>query len=238
MTWIAGVDGCRGGWIVVLRNVKTSTWELRLCSRFHDVIALSPQPKITAIDIPIGLLTTPLAGGRDCDREARGILSNPRQRSVFSPPSRPALAGNTFREAQLRNQPVGITQQTFGLFPKLREVDAVMTPQLQERVKEVHPELCFFAANKEPMQDSKKRRNGMNERLGILSFLYRREWNEGWNQANQMFARQWVALDDIIDAHIACWTAERIFNREAQHIPENPQNPPIDENGLRMEMWF
>ena len=43
-----------------------------------------------------------------------------------------------------------------------------------------------------------------------------------------------VAADDILDAHAACWTAERILKGEAVQIPPTPE---IDAKGLQMEMW-
>ncbi len=42
-----------------------------------------------------------------------------------------------------------------------------------------------------------------------------------------------VAVDDILDAFIALWTAKRIFNNSANTIPENP---PSDRYGLHMEI--
>ena len=35
MTWVTGVDGCRGGWVLVLRDINTGAWQLRLESCFR-----------------------------------------------------------------------------------------------------------------------------------------------------------------------------------------------------------
>ena len=43
-----------------------------------------------------------------------------------------------------------------------------------------------------------------------------------------------VGMDDVLDALVACWTAERIHMGTAFCIP---QQPTVDSNGLRMEMW-
>ena len=40
---------------------------------------------------------------------------------------------------------------------------------------------------------------------------------------------------DILDAHAACWTAQRIAEGQAARIPKHPA---VDGNGLRMEMWY
>ncbi len=39
--------------------------------------------------------------------------------------------------------------------------------------------------------------------------------------------------DDIVDALVGLWTAERILRGEAVTLPANP---PCDELGIRMEM--
>ncbi|MCG3112708.1 MAG: DUF429 domain-containing protein [Candidatus Manganitrophus sp. SB1] len=93
-SWIAGVDGFRGEWFVVLANhAQGRVIETRhhVCGSFKEVLNLTPAPKVIAIDIPIGLLDTPEIGGRQCDREARRLLKPPRASSVFSPPIRKYL---------------------------------------------------------------------------------------------------------------------------------------------------
>src|SRR5262249_29149066 len=131
-------------------------------SCFGDVLKLSEKPDVIAVDIPIGLLDQAVRGGRDCDRGARSLLGHPRSSSVFSPPVRSALAYMTFATASAANRTssphqVGITQQGFALFPKLRDIDGHLTPRLQQRVREVHPELCFYELNQQvPMSHKKK----------------------------------------------------------------------------------
>jgi predicted RNase H-like nuclease len=44
-----------------------------------------------------------------------------------------------------------------------------MTPELQQRVVEVHPEVSFWAmAGKQPMQHKKRRQAGYDERAALL----------------------------------------------------------------------
>src|SRR5437763_1665944 len=55
--WVAGVDGCRAGWVVVLAEQQTQRireHHLRLCPHFAEVFTLEPKPVVIAIDIPIG----------------------------------------------------------------------------------------------------------------------------------------------------------------------------------------
>jgi predicted RNase H-like nuclease len=128
----AGVDGCRAGWVVVLAHPlarDAQEHQVTICARFDDVLALLPTSAVSAVDIPIGLLTEQQPGGRDCDRCARRLLGR-RASSVFTP-TRPHLAPHY---ARVRGHSLSI--QAFNILPKIREVDRVMTPALQQRVYE------------------------------------------------------------------------------------------------------
>lgn len=236
MSLVAGVDGCKAGWIIIVRDIVNTGWSFHLCTCFHDILNLQPRPDVIAVDMPVGLLDVPVTGGRPCDRDARKLLGWPRRNSVFSPPSRPALHGNSFLMAQQLNAPVGITQQTFALFPKLRQVDDIMTPAYQGWILEVHPEVCFYAANSEqPIHHKKKSSLGQQDRINVLRKIYGSHWDEWYPAICGAYSRQCVALDDIIDACIASWTAERIFGNKARRIPSKPAT---DSKGLRMEIWY
>src|SRR5262245_17946020 len=68
---LAGVDGCRAGWVVVVARLDAQDareHQVRLCASFADVLCLEPAPAVLAVDMPIGLLSVPQPGGRDCDR--------------------------------------------------------------------------------------------------------------------------------------------------------------------------
>jgi predicted RNase H-like nuclease len=230
LPWIAGVDGCRAGWFVALVEFRggTSREQHRIVTSFREVLDLDPKPTIIAVDIPIGLLEEPSAGGRECDREARRLLGTPRRSSVFPPPTRPALASATYEEAQ--GFGAGMSRQAFGILPKIREVDQLMTPEGQERVREIHPELCFYGLAGHPMRHKKKSTEGKAERLGALQDHF-----SGIERALGAFPRSQVASDDVLDAYAAAWTALRIAENAARRIPPRP---PIDAKGLRMEMWY
>jgi hypothetical protein len=87
--------GCRAGWFVVLHDMA-ATFNCVCVPCFSQVLALQEQPSVVAVDIPIGLLTAAVSGGRDCDRMSRSLLGSLRGRSVFSAPVRGALAATTF----------------------------------------------------------------------------------------------------------------------------------------------
>ncbi|MGE0821799.1 MAG: DUF429 domain-containing protein [Candidatus Binatia bacterium] len=272
MTWLAGADGCRGGWVVVLVDYKAGkirNHHLTRCPTFADILALQPKPEIIAIDIPIGLLDTPQPGGRVCDHLARKLLGR-RASSVFSPPIRPMLETTCYE--QVRTQ--GLSIQAFGILPKIREVDQLMTPELQRVVHESHPELTFMALAGTPMQKNKKTREGREERLLALeqgseqlsrgirirlskslgttrdshadpSFVLsvaersrRGHKEERFSQKDKKHRLSTLIIaapDDIIDAHVLAWTAIRIKTGQARQVPAKP---PLDQKGLRTEMWY
>ena len=238
MAWVAGVDGCRGGWFVVLVNTRSSRTCHRVVQRFPGTFELPENPTVVAVDIPIGLLDRAVRGGRNCDKEARRILGQPRARSVFSPPVRAALRHTDYPSANRANkassaEKVGISIQSFGLSKKLLEVDEFMTPEFQNIVKEVHPELSFYELNRrQPMTYSKKARGhvGLAERWGLLFSA----GFDGVISELQAHRPPKVGEDDILDACVACWTAKRIAKGDALCIPENPSR---DVRGLRMEIW-
>ncbi len=231
---MAGVDGCRGGWIAVLvaAGARARPPEARLCQSFAEVLALTPAPAVVAVDIPIGLPDSAQAGGRPCDRAARGLLGR-RASSVFSPPPRAVLTARRYDEVRRH----GVSIQAFGLLPKLREVDRLMTPALQARIFEAHPELAFRTLLGRPARHAKKTRAGQHERLRALArsgrpaFSWIGRWLDGWLRS---FARADVAPDDLLDACALAVTALRILERTAAPVGHAVTR---DARGLRMEIW-
>lgn len=236
MSWVAGVDGCRAGWVVVLAERQTRETEkphVRLCARFAEVLALSPKPTVIAIDIPIGLLEKPQPGGRECDRQARRLLGR-RASSVFTPPTRALLEATQYEQVRSR----GMSIQAFGILPKIREVARLMTPELRKRVYEAHPEIAFRSLAGAPMQHNKKTHKGCEERLRALEQapggLFH-EIRQAIVTALQIYRRTQVASDDLLDAFVLAWTALRIANEQANRLPASPS---ADQRGLRMEIWY
>jgi predicted RNase H-like nuclease len=234
MARVAGVDGCKDGWFIVLRDLSSGVCSYRIETDLRRFVIAPDPPIIIAIDIPIGILDEAVRGGRECDRAARKLLGSPRCSSVFSPPIRGALKQNSFSGAvaanrQSSSESIGISQQCFALFEKLREADETATPELQDRLREVHPELCFYElAGQRPMKFRKKLRVGYDERKTFL-----REYD---NIIREFHETRILAAsrDDFLDACAACWSAQRIFEGKAICIP---QIPPRDSRGLRMEIW-
>lgn len=233
--WLAGVDGCRGGWFAVLgrRATGVAFHEVRfaLCENFAQVLTLPEQPAIIAVDIPIGLLDCACPGGRPCDRAARKMLGPGRATSVFSPPVRAALSASDYRNA-LRLNGSGMSKQAYNITHKIREVDELMQPGLQRRVYEAHPELAFCVLAGEPLKHNKKTPVGQRERLELL------EAHFGVLEPavlKERFVRSLLVPDDILDAYALALTALRIQRRTAQRLPLAQLQ--CDSKGLRMEIW-
>lgn len=119
------------------------------------------------------------------------------------------------------------------LLPKIREVDHLMTPALQQRVHEAHPELAFLSLAGVPMRYNKKTPEGREERLRILEGTFRGV-RQAFNNDCLAFRRSAVAMDDVLDAHVLAWTALRIGTGRANRVPDSP---PRDQKKLRMEIW-
>lgn len=238
--WVAGVDGCPAGWVVAVVNADDlAEARCELCFTFEDVLNLEPAPRIIAVDIPIGVPDMAIKGGRQCDNETRSRLGG-RQSSVFAVPSRAALAQTDYRRACAVNldhsePPRKVSKQCFMLFSKIREVDGLMTPDLQDRVFEVHPELAFWALNgRVPLDLPKKVKSkpdpdGLDLRKSLLE-------KAGFARADldcATWPKRVVGPDDLIDAFAAAWSARRLLNGEAVTLPADP---PRDGRGLRMEI--
>jgi predicted RNase H-like nuclease len=186
------------------------------------------------VDIPIGLLDR--LGQRACDVEARRLLGRVRASSVFPPPSRRSLAFGDYHSASHVNFDLTgrrLNKQSFNIAPKAREVDEVMKPDLQGRVLEVHPELSFWALNGGiAMARNKKTRDGRVERWRLLRKVFL-ELDKAPVLPRALRGR--CGMDDYIDALVCAWTAVCVERGKASRIPDEPE---VDERGLRMEMWL
>jgi len=234
--WVAGVDGCRGGWLVVLAAVAPGRLEgmsSRLCTTFAEVLALPEHPQSIAVDMPIGLLDCATPGGRSCDREARGVLGRPRASSVFSPPTRPALAARSYAEVAALNG-MGMSKEAFNIMPKIREVDGLMDARLQETLVEGHPELAFASLAGHPMRHSKRTPEGCRERLSLLRRVLGKACIDPVH-VRIAHGLSRVSLDDVLDACVLAVVAHRRRRGLARRLPDG--EPPRDARGLRMEIW-
>lgn len=220
----AGVDGYPDGWVAAIdRGGGTTT-----VAGFDSFSALLARANLSliVIDIPIGLLPS---GSRQCDQEARKVLSFPRRSSVFPAPIRPMLEARHWQEAcdiRLRIEGKRCNKQVMGILPKIREVDQELRPGLQRRVREGHPEVSFALMNcGSAMRHRKSTPQGRRERLHLLE--------PHFPDVMENLATIPRAMTDVVDAYALLWTARRI---ERQVAVVRPQDPEIDTRGLRAEI--
>ncbi|HLF77302.1 MAG TPA: DUF429 domain-containing protein [Dehalococcoidia bacterium] len=230
---IAGVDGCLKGWLVVK---ATSTdqgigfEEAEIHARFADVLTVTQECDAVAVDMPMGLSSD---GPRIADALARRAIG-PRASSVFPSPVRAVLEAASYAEASLISAAVHrdgkkVSRQTYQLLNKVREVDGSMSPSLQERVVESHPEVCFWALNNQhPLVWPKRTPEGLAHRRRLLATVY----VDSLSPAAPPTGSAW---DDLYDACVLAWTASRLARGIARRFPAEPE---YDGRGLRMEIVY
>src|SRR5260221_1081437 len=231
MRLVCGVDGCKDGWVAISKDLDTQNTSWRFYATIHELVYSDPTLHVIAIDIPIGL---PDRGARLCDLEARQLVG-PRRSSIFPAPIRALFAATSHQNAsQIRFQveEKKLSIQAGAIIPKIRDVDRalIQDPELKMRVREVHPEVCFyFLAGRQHLQYSKRKQAGREERGRLLSPVFGGRLNEALSDRTALKSSE----DDILDAFVALWTAERIALGNSQSIPSDPT---LDRFGLRMEM--
>lgn len=236
--WVVGVDGCPDGWMCVFREIDDpASAVMQFHARFADILADERQPSVIAVDIPIGFPDRLEGGGRSCEQRVRKLLG-PRQSSVFATPARDVIAATDYWEGceiaqRLSDPPRKISKQAFYLFPKIREVDALLTPALNDVVYEVHPEVAFWALNNKapiplpkkvksrPNPEGLELRKALLEEAGYLRSLFEPE--------RKLPGR--AGPDDLNDAAVCSWSACRIAKGEALSFPDPPE---WDTKGNRM----
>lgn len=226
--FIAGVDGCHAGWLAFKVDLPIHDTSVEVVNLQTWLRERPPDLACVGIDIPIGLLEGP----RACDNAARKLLRQPRGSSVFPAPCRSALGAQTYGEASSINRQKtsrGLSQQAWGIAPKIKQVDDAITSECQQWTFEVHPEVCFWALNhRRPMAHNKKTQEGIAERIALL----RRVFPEIETHLANRPAR--VGADDLLDAAAAAWTALKWRRNEAECVC----TPEHDEKGLAATIYY
>jgi predicted RNase H-like nuclease len=238
--WLAGADGCPGGWIVAFVHPNAADVRLRIVPRFNDILAAAEMPATVAIDIPIGLPERVGIGGRAAEKAVRPLLGA-RQSSVFSVPSRAAIHAGDYREACRVGQatsdpPRKVSKQLFNISAKIREVDEALRadPTAIERVFEVHPELAFWRLNGGGALSEPKK---VKSRCYEPGLALRRQLLAADGFCGDVLGApppRGAGPDDLLDALACAAIARRIYAGIAESFP-NP--PPRDEFGLPMAIW-
>jgi len=191
------------------------------------------------IDVPIGL---PKEATRACDDQAKKLMGS-RHGSVYTVPVREAAYQRTYgdaRRVQERITQKGLSTQSWGIIPRIREVDVFLRHYTlaQGLIRETHPELCFLALKGERLQTGKSDPEGERERREILDssfgdrhrplrdFLRRLRGNN-----SDPIVRG--AVHDILDALVAAYTAalpepERTVLPVGEDVAIDPEKLPME----------
>lgn len=196
-----------------------------------EVLAHFPAAALVLVDIPVGLpdrLGTP----RMCDRLARRAIG-PRRSSVFPTPCREALSAPSYARATAINRATlgcGLSRQSWALAPRIADVDRYLKASTSgPRVREMHPEVCFWALNGgRHLQHHKAKPEGERQRRAILRHYAGRLATLVDAIAK---AHPYVETHDVLDALVGAVTAQGPL----QTLPERPTT---DAHGLPMEMVY
>jgi len=238
MVRIAGVDGCKAGWIAATLDLATNNPPvLHVVSDFAEL--LRDGPALIAVDMPIGLPDRIGGSGRGPEQLVRPLLGQ-RQSSVFAIPARAAVEAHDYAEAcrlalATSQPPRKVSKQGFHLFPRIREIDTLLhaEPDWRERIYEVHPELAFATMRGTPLIHPKKiggtvNPAGMAERqallvaAGLVPEAVRGRPPKG------------AAADDALDALAALIVARHILAGRGKPFPDPPGR---DSHGLPIAIW-
>jgi len=229
MQMIAGIDGCGSRWLAVAHVPRSTSFVAKLL----ETSELPSQSwALAAIDIPIGLSSK---GSREADLAARKFIGS-RRNSVFPSPIRPALVASSWQEAceiTFAHDGRRISQQTFAILPKIREVDeCIRSANLQQCLFEIHPEVSFAAWNGSPTLHSKKDKVGAEQRQMLIAKHF---GMDAFASVESQVGQRNIAKDDIADAFAALWSANRRFVGIAQRLPNYEV---MDSHGLPMNIWY
>ena len=224
---VLGVDGCAAGWVGALMAPGTAQPQVLVAqtvAALFDLAGESAELWVVAIDIPIGLPDHSL---RQADTLARRALPG-KASSVFTTLTRAAYGESDRAGADAVNRALtgqGVGSQAFALTPKILDVDAWVRSAPGVPVIDVHPEVSSLAwlARRSPRPRSPSRGG-------------RRGYGLSPPPASPPGLRsgKGYAVDDVIDACAAAWTAARWLTGDAHSLPDEPE---VFSDGLPAAIW-
>lgn len=211
-SYIAGIDGARGGWVVATSAPAFTDIQLTFVESVDHIVddLLADRCAAAAIDMPIGLSAN---GHRPADDLARTRLGA--RRSTFFPtPTRSVLNAPDFETAnRLHRQHAGkgLSIQAWNLVPKIREIDQLWNQLLTNRLVEAHPELSFAEMAGGPLPVAKATAAGAAERRALLGAAFADPARV--DDALRALPKRFRI--DVLDALVMLWTAARTAKRSA-----------------------
>ena len=199
---VLGIDACRRKWLALalhdgeFHGVRFGPSAAALIGMWRDVEAVG-------IDIPIGLPDEP---PRRADSRARDFVGA-RRSSVFPTYPRAVLEAATYDEAKalcVANGWPRCSVQSYGMRFRIFEIEDLAAAD--ERVFEVHPEVSFRELVGSELA-SKKTATGVEQRRAALT------------AAGVEIPDLPYPLEDVLDAAVAAWSADRYARGAAQPMP-------------------
>ena len=229
MQRIAGVDGCKNGWIVVESTLNLNGLKWKIAPQWN---AIGPVAEVIAVDMPIGISRD---GVRQCEVEARNKLS-PCGSRVFKTLPRGALRFHqddwaVANQWSKSNGFGGISKQIWNIRPKILEIDKSITCSGQDRVHEAHPELAFARLNGGKPLASKHTAEGLAVRRRLLGAAGFDSLDKWLGELRGMGAK----ADDLFDACARVLTARHLLLGTAVVLPAKAERDP---RGLRMSIAY
>ncbi|MER7684341.1 DUF429 domain-containing protein [Streptomyces sp. NPDC097610] len=223
---VLGIDACgKQGWVGIRLTDGGYAGSLVAVS-LDTLIERAGAVRAIAVDMPLGVVEK---GWRAADLAARALLGI-RRSSVFLIAPRSAWQEPDYVAAAHRCQELTgsrLSRQAWALAPKLLEARACWLAD--ERIHEVHPEVSFHAlAGGVPLAYAKKTWRGQNLRRALLA-------EAGLVLPDELGEADRIAVDDVLDAAAAAWSAHRIALGIAERVPMVPE---LDAAGRLVEIRY
>lgn len=231
---VAGIDGCRAGWVMVVLEIDEHGRNglrppsLHIRREAAELLDECRQRGIASvgIDSPIAYAAD---GKREAEIEGRRRLAH-RRSTLFPSPCHAVLDTTSWDEALHVSRAVtgkGLSKQAFNLVARSRQIRLALDPGEQPWCSEVHPELSFAAMAGRPL-DSKKTEAGIDQRLQALQRSL-----AGCTPAIIDDLPPGVGIDDLLDALAAAWTASRLATGRAERLGSG-----VDPDGFSLCLYI
>lgn len=208
----ATLRGTRGWVAVALRGGRFA--EALFAPSLQEVRRRAGSEATLAIDIPIGAARG--APERRCDTLGRERLGSRRSTLYPTPPlevlQEPDHAAASALCRELTGK--GVSRQSHGLRHRILEA---LELQADPHAFEVHPELSFLALTGLEALAPKKTWEGMAQRRHALE-------GAGIVLPLDLGDAGAAPVDDLLDAAVAAWTADRIAAGQAECLPADPES--------------
>lgn len=216
-----GVDGWRGGWVAAEVR-RRGALALTHHTGFADLLDNVPAGSVVAVDMPIGTVDD---GTRAADEAARRWLrerGGPWQSIFLTPPTWAVAAFELDHDhgRAMNRRPAGaagVSIQAWNLIAKMVEVRDALDADRDVSVVEAHPECSFRALDPTIGLASKKTARGVGLRLLALEQVL---------DVDLSYAPKDVPVDDVLDAAVLVWTAQRVAAGAHRTLPDGASGPP------------